>query len=584
MNPRITRTRNAALAVAVGAGVYALGVLLACLAAGPRPHPPSRNTVQTAAPSRTAVPVQPQAATSNSVLPAITSNAPPPLDALLSTLHKADSNFGVSFFDLHDNLRGLLDKLAAGDFPRLWQELKEFKSFQVREFMRCDVIGVWAKLDPRGALAAAQTLSNETDRESTVTSVLVQWSARDLDSALKLARQIEGEDASKWAQAMIIRRLAEADPGKAARLLEDIPAGPARDRAASAVAGALAGHDPAAATAIADQIRASTDREIAFADIADALIAADPGKALEWAQSLPKATDQTTTMYKLLAEITRSDPHRAIEVLMSQPAQTRDEVVTEVAYTWAGQDAPAAVNWACKLPAGEMQQNALRAIARSCPVEDLKSAGELVLSLPEGPVRSGTLKELGERWQQSSLLGAEGALDLAAQFTSGADRDTFLTGVCRRLNPDHAEEAAKLVETMTTAAPRGKAAEIAASNWSEGDPAAAAAWAGSLPAGDLSHRALAAVSKQWASMDPEAASQWLQTLPADAQRTPAVDAFLGSTLTTRPDLAALWVPAIEDEASRARWLQKVASQWLQKDPEAARSWLDLYHSNGIQKP
>ena len=257
MNPR---ARNTGWALAAGAGVYALGVLLGCLADGARSQPAPREANPTASAPVTVARAQPQSAGSNVFLPAISSNAPAPVDNLFSALGKAESQFHAGFFDLHDELCGALSKLAATDLARLWQAFKDSKSTEVREFVRYDVIAAWAKLDAGSALAAAQTLTQASERETTVSTVLGIWARKDLDAAVQRARQIKGEAERDWALAIIVRYLADTDAPKAATLLDQIPTTPARDRAASLVVGALADQNPAAAMAVADQIRSVSDR------------------------------------------------------------------------------------------------------------------------------------------------------------------------------------------------------------------------------------------------------------------------------------------------------------------------------------
>ena len=562
------------MAGAAGASVYLAGVLLGLLVLGRIPRSVNQDAGQTASPSGMTAGVQPPFSTSDAPTALIVSNAPAPVDVVLTALRKAASDSSTGYFDLHDKLCDILRKVPAEDFPRLWQAAKEFKSGAVHEFVRSDLIAAWAKLDSQGALEAAQSVSSATERESAVVSVLAQWSLKDRKSALQYARQIEAEGQRDWAVAIILRRQAEADPENAARMLDLISSMPARDRAASAIVGGLAGRNPGTAMAVAEQIRSSTDRSMAFSYIAEGMLATDPAKALEWAQGLTNSTDRTTALYIILGDTARSNPQRAVELLMAQPGRNRDEVVTEVAYTWAAEDPQAAARWACRLAGGEMQNNALSSIIRACPAEDLKSVGELALSLlPDGSARSDALKEFGKKWQDSLVLDARGALDIASQFPAGADRDAFLAGACSQLHWDHPEEMAKLVEAINTPKLKDGPAENAATSWLASDPEAAAAWSTGLPAGSTRERTLLALTKKWAATDPEAASQWFQTLPDDPQRPVLAEAFIGKALVARPDLAAAVLPAIPDETKRARLLQKISTQWLQKDPEGARAWL-----------
>ena len=138
-----------------------------------------------------------------------------------------------------------------------------------------------------------------------------------------------------------------------------------------------------------------------------------------------------------------------------------------------------------------------------------------------------------------------------------------------------------------------------------GEPAEAAAWASSIPAGEMQDTAISRIAQQYADEDPIATLEWAHTLPPSdgknralrasfsewAQENPTAAADRLSSMSDSPerDFAAYgfatrvaqddpqagieWAGTIRDEATRTNALMETGRTFFRQDPEAAREWL-----------
>ena len=82
-----------------------------------------------------------------------------------------------------------------------------------------------------------------------------------------------------------------------------------------------------------------------------------------------------------------------------------------------------------------------------------------------------------------------------------------------------------------------------------------------------------AVSETWTSFDPAGAAEWLSTLPAGPAYDSAV-AHLVANITDDPVAAFAWGTQINDGQKRGSSLERVVRRWSRRDPEAAREAID----------
>ena len=73
--------------------------------------------------------------------------------------------------------------------------------------------------------------------------------------------------------------------------------------------------------------------------------------------------------------------------------------------------------------------------------------------------------------------------------------------------------------------------------------------------------------------EPAGAAAWLDTLPAGPSRDRAVGAFAGTIASNYPTDAVRWAESVTNPALRNSQLESVARTWLQVDAAAAKAWI-----------
>jgi len=147
---------------------------------------------------------------------------------------------------------------------------------QIRESFRALAVG-----DPASALRAAKQITDETERETALLTLVTEWTHGELGPPRSRARSI----AAYGIEAGLGTELAKY-PGLAVLWANELTDGPGRSEVLRVAALAMVGSDPAAAFALSGQIP-DTDRpkffEAVFADWGGQ----DTDAALRWADQLP---------------------------------------------------------------------------------------------------------------------------------------------------------------------------------------------------------------------------------------------------------------------------------------------------------
>lgn len=103
-----------------------------------------------------------------------------------------------------------------------------------------------------------------------------------------------------------------------------------------------------------------------------------------------------------------------------------------------------------------------------------------------------------------------------------------------------------------------------ARQWAEIDPAAAVAWAASLPPGSNVETGVAA---GWAVFDEKAASQWVSSLPQGSARDRAAAGLVNALASLEPEKAWKWAASIGTPETRIQSLQELAAKWTDAPQE-----------------
>lgn len=354
---------------------------------------------------------------------------------------------------------------------------------------------------------------------------------------------------SGWGTQRIMEKLVSADPDDAIARLETLPPG----------------------MVVAARIAISKE-----------LMKTDPDQAWAWMGNQPKAL--ALRGQALGVEFAR-DPAHAVVLLASLGPEEASNIINNYPYHLQSKDLPAvasALQSAAGLNAGQKRQLAGRIFSNAAWADpagavslfsffpenelpgqvnnlmrnwwrkDKAAAGEWLESLPQGPTRAAaetegdrleTAKAEGPPMERNSPESVANSLKsgeyfgeddarlskitpemLAEAFPPGKVDNSnmnFLQGLAAQ-NP--ATGAAWLQTQQLHGESAGNLLRQAAqfsSTWAAEDPAAAAAWVGQLPDGELANNAAANVALQYLRYAPAKATKWIESLPPGPARQAA---------------------------------------------------------------
>ncbi|MCH8974684.1 MAG: hypothetical protein IH869_06375 [Chloroflexi bacterium] len=112
-----------------------------------------------------------------------------------------------------------------------------------------------------------------------------------------------------------------------------------------------------------------------------------------------------------------------------------------------------------------------------------------------------------------------------------------------------------------------------AKHWGRQDGAAAMAWLGEQPAGELRDQAVFEAFGQWSRADPRRALAWLVAEKPTALRDPALEFKAQRIVDYEPERALGWCERIQDMARQQSCLESTAKSWYAQDAVAAETWL-----------
>jgi len=190
---------------------------------------------------------------------------------------------------------------------------------QIREAFRALAAG-----EPTAAMRAAKQLTNETERETALLTLVTEWTGGELSPARQRAQAIF----ALGLEAGLGLELAK-NPGLAVLWANELTEGPARSALLQRAAATLAGSDPAAALALSAQVPENERRQ--FTDSVYAGWAThDTAAALQWAEQLTDPAERDAALQAIRqvapvgigAELRMQDGYPVINrVLAGTPAE-----------------------------------------------------------------------------------------------------------------------------------------------------------------------------------------------------------------------------------------------------------------------
>lgn len=201
----------------------------------------------------------------------------------------------------------------------------------------------------------------------------------------------------------------------------------------------------------------------------------------------PSPLEREHASHVLLPRLVRLDPADAVRLVESRErGPARDELLGRVAHAWADADLAGALAWLVTLSDADDRSIAATATLALLSPEDPAGALEIGRWLDEG-IDNGRLEYTLQLWTEQH---PEEAIAWVQAQPAGPWRDRLLSRVAHVRTQQDPPAALALASTgLSAGAARDDAFVNIARQWSWRDPAAAAAWIESLPAGSLQNRA-----------------------------------------------------------------------------------------------
>jgi hypothetical protein len=178
------------------------------------------------------------------------------------------------------------------------------------------------------------------------------------------------------------------------------------------------------------------------------------------------------------------------------------------------------------------------------------------------------------------------AVSFAMERMEGGDRDAtrLMDRVAREvIRSGDPADAANWATTVPAGAMQDAAIRRVAEEYAEQDPVGAVGWASTLPAGDGRNRAMRESFSEWAREDPQAAANRLSSLPDSPERDSAAYGYATRVAWEDPVAGIEWANTIADERTRTRALMDTGRAYFRRDVNAAREWLSNSGLNAEQQ-
>lgn len=218
-----------------------------------------------------------------------------------------------------------------------------------------------AATDPVYAMNEVLALPNGGAREHGVRRVLETWSRHDPVAAYEWVRSSNGADAVDL-QVTVMEGYIEKLPQQAGELIAGMPDGAARSRLMDRYAYVLAESDPRGAADWLGQFDGAAPAQQALATVYDQWARKDPWAAMEHAAQNVDGELGPELVGRVAVELALARPDELARSLERVPEAYRGLAAQRLAAAWSTNEPEKARRWVERLPAGELQDQARRAL------------------------------------------------------------------------------------------------------------------------------------------------------------------------------------------------------------------------------
>ncbi|MCY3837187.1 MAG: hypothetical protein OXH09_00775 [Gammaproteobacteria bacterium] len=330
---------------------------------------------------------------------------------------------------------------AAKDSPAEMLVLAGTLDTKARREVARRVLAIWAKSEPRAALAALEEMDDRRFKQTTGHSLVHEWAQSDPMAVFEWARTRPASESRTQALSTALRNVAQSDPAQALALAEDLDKG-ARSNAIDSVLRQWGRDDPRAAAAWLD----ASPRESpgAVAAIIGEYAQLDAEEAVDWLLSQPadaqrlgvsaivwplseespevalelieRLDDPTTAMIagpQLMSRWVVDDPRAAVRAIARIGADARPTLYTSAFSTWSRHDPESANAFIGQTPASGRDAAIQGVMQHALSDGDVESAEDLFDRIVDDESRkaaatmmyfhfSGSDPERAERYREMS--------------------------------------------------------------------------------------------------------------------------------------------------------------------------------------
>jgi hypothetical protein len=457
--------------------------------------------------------------------------------------------------------------------------VREIRNSTVRGVFETAVLREWARTEPEAMLAHLATLDRATQQRVLFGGALGEVARAEPERLLEMARSFPPELRMPLEQ-MTLQAIAQRDPEAAIRLAERLPLGMQRQQLFAAVARSYAQHDPDGALAWAKSMPPQQPSLVAA--VLAGIAQADPDRAFDL------AAEQTTPMeraqalqFVMFAAVQKSDAdaQRIADKILARGGRDMQDAQRMLLMAWSLQSPESAMDWLLQDP-GRASAGMFRQVGQMLGGRDPAAAAAYTSRIPADG-RAEWIRGVAIGYAQSDP-GA--AVDWLGQFRAEPGYADNVIEIAVQIAAQDGVAAARLladVESKLNPQQSMQTVSIIATNWANGDPAAAADWA--LDRRDEQSRSMAVSSVMgvWAHRDFASARQWTLRLPAGELRdaslgTLLVTATATATQSTSASLDAGLLSAFSNETARQQALVQLVASVAYRDRAEARQIIDYY--------
>ncbi|WOO43181.1 hypothetical protein [Rubellicoccus peritrichatus] len=257
-----------------------------------------------------------------------------------------------------DFLAIALGNLARTDLDAALNWVQEIESKDKQDILIASIYSGYAKVDPIGAIQAAEALPYGYGRDLTLSKVVETWAQTDASSVFDWIETQPVDRSLQDLYGIVMVQYMQQEPAEAGHIIEAMVTGSQKTALACQYSHLLAESNIGEALAWAGQLADEKARTQALAEAVNAWLEVDLEGAFQYVLKTNGET-QASLLRNVAVQIANEDPVAAANSLHRFPEEARPDAAKEVAIAWATQDPVGVANWITSLYGSPEHQQAI---------------------------------------------------------------------------------------------------------------------------------------------------------------------------------------------------------------------------------